>query len=65
MGPLQTEIFWTGRAWDFDENTEDPFEKIHDCWVQAYTQGFEVTDVKRTHAGHKLRPFVPTPTSAE
>lgn len=58
-------IFWTGKAWDFDDNEEQPFERLHDCWLQLHTQGFEVTAVNRTHAGHKLRPFVPPTTPAE
>lgn len=59
------EIFWNGRAYDFDGNLKLPFEILHDAWRQADAQGLRVVSVKGTDNGHAPRPFVPAPAGKD
>ncbi len=59
------EIYWNGKAYDFDGNLKLPFEILHDAWLQAHTQGLVVTRVKGTDNGHAPRPFVPAPVTKD
>lgn len=60
----EIEIYWTGRAYDFDGNAGEP-GLLHDVWRQADAQGLRVMRVRGTDDGHQRRPFVPAPSSSE
>lgn len=50
---IEVEIFWDGNGWYFahpgdSERLGGPHPKIHACWKQADSEGYEVIEVKKT-----------------
>lgn len=62
---MSVDIYWNGRAYDFDGNQAKPNPDLHEVWLQVYTQGLRVGNVKGTDNGHAPREFVPAPPTKD
>jgi hypothetical protein len=62
---MSVDIYWNGRAYDFDGNQAKPNADLHEVWLQVCTQGLRVGNVKGTDNGHVPREFVPKPPTKE